>query len=169
MKEIKTINQRIKIVMNSFGYDDPHFARKIGVSIGAIHNVVDNNDDPSYAMLRNICTVLPVSQRWLMIGEGNPWTVDSINKWISESKDSHQDIDKEINDRFREFRIKSGLSQTVMASEVGVTRDIVSNIENYRGSPSIHVLISLHKRFGVNPMWLLYGDPPMIVSNKGRS
>lgn len=158
MKEQTTINQRVRYVMDALDYDEARFARRIGVSKGAVTNVVSNNEDPSYAMLKNITTVLPVSKEWLMLGTGKPWTSDS---WRSYKESDPHAVDKELNNRFREIRESENLSQTLFAAELGVTRDVVCNIENLRSSPSINVLKLLHKNFKINPYWVMYGDKPM--------
>lgn len=163
MKDLKSINSRISFIIKTLGYSDLHFARKVGVSQVAVNNVINNNDDPSYALLRNITTVFPVSEKWLMIGEGKPWTTDNINNWKSGNHkgDKHRDVVKEINKRFKDFRDSIDLSQTLLASELGVTRDVISNIESLRVSPTIHMLIVLDKKYGLNIQWLLYGEGKM--------
>lgn len=164
MKPLKSINERIRYVMDALGYDESHFSRKVGVSVGALINVVHSKEDPSYALLKNICAVLPVNERWLMIGEGKPWSSDNIEGWMFGSKyeEAHHAVIKEINERFKQFRLFLGLSQTLFASEMSVTRDVVSNIETYRSSPTIQMLIELDKKFKMNILWLIYGDPPMV-------
>lgn len=147
--------------METLGYDESHFARRVGVSSGALTNVVRNNEDPSYALLRNMCTVFPVSERWLMIGEGKPWTDANINKWKMGSTDKSERIVKEINQRLKEFRVQTGLSQTLFASELGVTRDVICNIETYRASPSVPMVIEAAKVFNMNANWLLFGEGEM--------
>lgn len=166
MGKEKTINQRIKEVMNTLGYDEAQFARKIGVSSGALVNVINKNDDPSYAMLVNITTVLPVHQKWLMLGEGPTWTQSNISKWTSKTKSDQHQVDKEVNSRFKQIRMHLGLSQTIMAAEIGVTRDVVSNIETNRTSPTIHAVKVLKKKYGVNMLWLIEGEKPMMLKEK---
>jgi DNA-binding XRE family transcriptional regulator len=168
MKEL-TINERIKLVMDTFGYDEVKFAKKVGASKVGIINVIQNNFDPTYALLRNITTVFPVSQEWLIIGKGKPFTVESVGKWKSMDKqgESHYAVDRDVNRRVKEVREMNNLSQTLFASELSVTRDVISNIENDRNSPPIAIIKSLRSVFRVNPMWLLYGDKPMILKEKG--
>jgi DNA-binding XRE family transcriptional regulator len=172
MKEISlksTINQRVKYIMDQLEYEEGNFSRKVGVSKGALINVIKNNEDPSYALLRNITTVFPVSQKWLLLGEGKPWTKDNLEKFKAGDgyEESHHEVDTDVNARFKEVRSSNDFSQTIFASELGVTRDVVAGIENNRTSPTISMVKTLHSRFGVNPMWLIYGDTPMYFKKKG--
>lgn len=163
MKKLLTINDRIKYVMTVLNFDEGQFARRVGVSKQAVINVVNKNDDPTYAMLKNIETIFPVRKEWLLIGTGNAFSVNDISKWKFENQggENHHQVDKDINDRLRQFRESLNLSQTLFASELGLTRDVISNCENYRSSPSIQVLIECRYKFRLNIMWLLFKEGKM--------
>lgn len=169
MKSYLTINDRIRYVLETFDTDETRFAKRVGASKAAIINVTKNNEDPSYALLRNITTVLPVNQEWLILGKGKPFTIDNISKWKrggGKYEEGHHGVDKAVNDRMKEIRMIKNMSQTVLAAELGVTRDVISNIENDRTSPTISMIKALHKDHGINPMWILYGDKPMLLERK---
>lgn len=162
--ENTTINERIKFIMESFDGEEGKFAKRIGVSKSALINVIKNNEDPSYALLRNVTTVLPVSKEWLILGKGKSFTVESVAKWKKAGgkyDEGHHAVDKAVNDRMKEIRLMQNMSQTIFASELGVTRDVISNIENDRSSPTISMLKALQKEFKINPMWIISGEKPM--------
>ena len=77
-----------------------------------------------------------------------------------------------ISDRIKEIRQKCGLSQADFGKRLGVSRDVVSNIENERlknpgQKESLYRLICA--TFGVDEHWLRAGDgkpfPPKPVDN----
>jgi DNA-binding XRE family transcriptional regulator len=164
--QVTTINQRVHYIMNELEMSETQFARKVGVSKGAVVNVIKNNEDPSYALLRNIVTVFPVSQKWIYLGEGHPWTAADISKWKHGGEDEgYRPADLDMNNRVKQIRIENNLSQTLFAAELEVTRDIICNMETNRTIPTVPMVKHLHKKLGVNPMWIMYGDKPQYLSS----
>lgn len=66
-----------------------------------------------------------------------------------------------INERFKQVRKEAKMSQQDFGGCIGVSRDVIANIECGRIEPKgIHV-ISTCKVFSVNKSWLMYGAGDM--------
>ena len=63
-----------------------------------------------------------------------------------------------MKDRIRIARKRAKLSQSELASIVGVTQPTISSWESDGSEPSASDLIALSDALGVSASWLLYGD-----------
>ncbi len=68
-----------------------------------------------------------------------------------------------IKDRIKEVRKKEKLSQPIFGERLGVTRDVVSNIELGRVEPKEVFIKLLCSEFKVNEHWLRTGEGEMYV------
>lgn len=60
-----------------------------------------------------------------------------------------------LNERIRELRNSRGISQTQLASKLGVTKQSISNWENDNILPSIEMLVKIANFFEVSTDYLL--------------
>ncbi len=67
------------------------------------------------------------------------------------------------NERVRELRKSLGLSQTKFGEKLGVSKDVVVNIELERVELKELMLNLICKTFNVNPLWILDGQGEMFV------
>ena len=65
--------------------------------------------------------------------------------------------------RFKNIRNLLGKSQDMLASDLGITKQAISNIENSKSSPSITVLSKLSVDFKVNLNYLITGSGNVFV------
>jgi len=63
-----------------------------------------------------------------------------------------------FNERLRELRTASGLSQVDLAEKLGVSKQSVSNWENDNIQPSIDMLLKISRTFNVSTDFLLGED-----------
>ena len=63
-----------------------------------------------------------------------------------------------LNDRIRQLRMESGISQVEMAKMLCVSKQSVSNWENDNIQPSIEMLVKIAKLFSVSTDFLLGQD-----------
>ena len=63
-----------------------------------------------------------------------------------------------LNDRIRQLREASGLTQVELARELAVTKQSVSNWENNNIQPSVEMVIAIADFFGVTMDYLLGRD-----------
>jgi transcriptional regulator with XRE-family HTH domain len=136
------------------------FAKKIGSSKSAIINVLSatRNDDPSFKMIKSIVSIFPVSEEWLLLGNGNPFTLKDIEEYKYSEQQYEPLLDSEVNARVKAIRYDLGVSQALFADSIGTTRDVVSFIESNRSSVTIPLLKRIVKKHKVNPVWLLFGE-----------
>lgn len=59
-------------------------------------------------------------------------------------------------DRFKNVRVSitPKMSQTDFGSAIGVSRDAVNNIENYRVAPQPSLIMLISQKYNVNPLYL---------------
>lgn len=68
-----------------------------------------------------------------------------------------------IEERIRELRKSLKLSQTAFGEKLGVSRDVISNLEQSRVVPSDLIINMICAKFGVNEDWLRSGDGEMFT------
>ncbi len=66
----------------------------------------------------------------------------------------------EFGRRFAEARANTGLNQRELATRLGVTKGVISNVEVGRRSTTAHNVIRYAAVLGVDAGWLLTGDAP---------
>ena len=71
-----------------------------------------------------------------------------------------------IKDRIKELRKARKLSQTAFGEILGVSRDVINNIENGRVEPSELIIKMIVNEFGINTHWLIDGEGDMITALK---
>jgi transcriptional regulator with XRE-family HTH domain len=71
-----------------------------------------------------------------------------------------------MQERFRTVRKQLGLSQTAFAEKLGITRDVINNIENSRVEPSELVIRVVCSTFGVDYDWLKNGQGNMYPTDE---
>ena len=153
---LDTMGERIEYLRCSLGFTVPAFIIKTGSRASTLKKVLEGKTNPTMTLLNNILKIFPVREEWLFLGTGDPFKVDDIDKYLYSPRPS-DGIDDGINERFREVRMDKEMSQPVFASELGVTKDIVSFIEGKRSNVSVSLVKKLAKKFSVSEIWLLYG------------
>jgi putative transcriptional regulator len=63
-----------------------------------------------------------------------------------------------VRNRIRELRVRLGLSQGELASEVGVSRQTINSIEQERYTPSLPLALALARHFGTSVEELFDGN-----------
>ena len=66
-----------------------------------------------------------------------------------------------INERIKEIRRSSGLSQTDFAERLGTTRGVITNLEGEKTSPNDPFIKLICREFNVNEVWLSTGEGEM--------
>ena len=72
--------------------------------------------------------------------------------------------DDVIKERIKELRKARKLSQTAFGEILGVSRDVINNIENGRVEPSELIIKMIVNEFGINTQWLVDGEGDMIAA-----
>lgn len=73
-----------------------------------------------------------------------------------------------ISDKIKEIRKEHSLSQTEFGEKIGVSRDVIKNIEldlNKKGIP-YNIIKLICCTFGINEDWLLYGTGEKYIQDK---
>jgi DNA-binding XRE family transcriptional regulator len=155
---LDTMNDRIEFVRCVLGYPVSAFASRIGSSKHAVVNVCgERSDFPTIAMVENMCKVLPVNKVWIYAGVGEPFE-GSIEQYMYSKESTVQEVDTGINQRIKEIRASLGFTQALFAAEMKTTRDSLAFIETNKSNASVHLIKAVIKKYGVNPMWLLFGE-----------
>jgi DNA-binding XRE family transcriptional regulator len=67
-----------------------------------------------------------------------------------------------MRERIKRVRIALDLSQKKFGDSIGVSRDVICNIENRRAQPSQSIIDSIINTHGVNDIWLYTGTGAMF-------
>jgi len=70
-----------------------------------------------------------------------------------------------LSDKLRKARLEAGLEQAELASEIGISRNTVTNYEAGRTEPRRPVLLAWAMRTGVALDWLTQEDGPQPGGN----
>lgn len=159
-KNPKSINDRIEYIRRVFEYPVTAFARKLGSSKSAMINVLSDtkNEDPSFKMIKSIISMFPVSEEWLLLGAGDPFTKDDISDFKYSDSQPESPLDPEINARLVQIRNGLNISQAMFADTLDTTRDIISFIEINRTAVTVPLVKKLIRKHNINPMWILFGE-----------
>lgn len=69
-----------------------------------------------------------------------------------------------VGERIKDVRKSAKMSQGTFGQKIGVSRDVIANLEADRTDNISHYVRSIHREFGVNEEWLLTGtgakEPP---------
>ena len=70
--------------------------------------------------------------------------------------------DREMNERIKAARQALELSQREFGERLGVSRDVISNIEYGRVQPKELMVRHICELYGINERWLKYGEGEMF-------
>ena len=76
---------------------------------------------------------------------------------------------KNLGIRFKKIRKHFNFSQEEFATKLGITKQAISNIENSKSAPSIHVLSKLALDFSVSLNYLVTGKGEVYFSDEYSS
>lgn len=77
------LKDRIRKVIKDSGLSMPQFSSKIGVARTTIGHYRDGRTPPPIDFLEKVCREFSVSRRWLILGEGDPYTEETIGEMSS--------------------------------------------------------------------------------------
>ncbi|GLX71431.1 helix-turn-helix domain-containing protein [Paenibacillus glycanilyticus] len=63
-----------------------------------------------------------------------------------------------IGERLKQIRKTLNFNQSQFSESIGLSQGALSEIENGKFNPSIEIIISINKLFGINIEWLLLGE-----------
>jgi transcriptional regulator with XRE-family HTH domain len=73
---LTTLGERIKFIQKASGKNQTDFANSLGISKGSLILYQKNRRSPDSSLLRSFCEIYKVNPAWLLLGEGEPVTVD---------------------------------------------------------------------------------------------
>lgn len=74
-----------------------------------------------------------------------------------------------LNDRIRQLRESLGLSQTAFGSRLGVSRDVVNNLERGRVEIKEHIVKLICSEYHISEEWLRTGSGPIYNEREAFS
>lgn len=171
--QLNTMSARVDYIRVILNYPPNQFGRLIGSRTDTVESICSGKSDPTITFLKNILSALPVSEQFLyMGGDRDGAFIGSIdyhiyNPEIGLTKNKEYS-DADYVSRFKFIRSKTELSQAQFAISVGVSRDIVSAIENGRQTAPLYLVRVLHSRYNINLNWLISGTgtPYLHVSEE---
>lgn len=74
-----------------------------------------------------------------------------------------------VNDRIKQVRLDSGLSQVAFAERIGIGSSAMSKLEKGENNPSDQTIKLICSEFGVNRDWLETGDGEKKAASSGAA
>lgn len=173
---LDSMSKRVDYIRVKLNYPTNQFGRLIGSRADTVESICKGKSDPTITFLKNVLAALPVSEHFLYMGGSTDSAfTESIEGHIY-NPDTGLTKNKEYSDadyvsRFKFVRSKTELSQAQFAIKIGVSRDIVSAIENGRQTAPLYVVRALHSKYKVNLNWLITGDgnPYLNISKEDEA
>ena len=151
------INERVEWVRCVLGLSVPSFAISFGVVTERMERYLRGDLDITINLVKKMEQIYGVNRRWTLSGHGiTGLTAEKINDFLKE--DPH--TDEELSKRILEVRTEADMTQAVFAGHLGVTRDVVVNVELGRVLPTVKFVKKLIKKFGLQADWVLFGTGP---------
>lgn len=127
----ETIHDRIKKVISHFGLNASSFAKRVGVSVTVIQNLVGGRfSKPSFDVLEKIIDATGVNSDWLIIGKGEPFT--ESQSWLTGESPVYG-IQNELLACKKEVNL---LNQRIADKDevIGLLKAQIANSGNHRNS-----------------------------------
>ena len=151
-----SISDRIKLIRK--GLTQKEFARKIGVSYGAIQNWEVYNQVPNGTALTKIRDVFKIDINWLLTGEGEMIN-NTASPEVVENKTTKATCVEEDTffSRLKILRDGFGFTQKEVGNKLNVSTNTVQSWEKDT-YPKGDALIILSEMFKCSIDWLLIGE-----------
>lgn len=151
--DIETIGDRIRYLRKDvLNLTLKEMSSALNISLSNLGNIETDRINVTQRMISDICRVYGINQEWLQSGEGEMIPVNDKNQTVS--------------DRIKLVRKTLNLSQPEFGRRVGVSRDVINNIERKDGrsvEPKSLFIEHLCQVYNVNPTWLLHGIGEMFT------
>lgn len=160
---LNTMGARIDYIRVKLEYPENQLARLLGSRKETVVSICSGKTEPTLTFLKNLIASLPVSESWVFMGGPKEDAfVESIedhiyNEDIGLSKNKEYTTEDYIA-RFKFIRSRTELTQSQFAVQVGVSRDVISAIENGRQTAPLYVIKALATKYDVNLHWLITGE-----------
>jgi DNA-binding XRE family transcriptional regulator len=156
-KGMPDFGDRFEYVRCILGFPVGAFATKLGTTKASITNVILKKTLPNMGLIETLLAVFPVNKEWLYLGNGDVFTTNNIDAYKHGNKESINPVDLDVAERMKVVRTDNNLSQTLFASDLGVTKDIITFIELGRSGINIPLMKRIVKKYNVSEQWFLWG------------
>jgi transcriptional regulator with XRE-family HTH domain len=90
-KKLRTLGERIKFVQKASKKNQADFAESLGISKGSLILYQKNRRSPNSSLLKSFCEIYKVNPAWLLLGEGEPVSVEISEVSIKEGRVAERD------------------------------------------------------------------------------
>ena len=144
----ESISTRISRAINESGRKRNEIANALGVSPAFITQLCAGTSGASRRTLAGICAELNINESWLLTGSGEMYTDSRVS---------------EMRSRMRQVRKNLGLSQAAFGAPIGISRDMINNLENGRAKISELVVWAICREYDVDKQWMHTGVGEMFA------
>ncbi|EJW19028.1 helix-turn-helix domain-containing protein [Paenibacillus alvei] len=93
------MNSRIKAIREHLGLSQREFGEKLGVSRDVISNLEYNRVQPKELLIKHICELYSVNEKWLLSGEGDMFVEEQPhNKKLEEALAIFKELQPDFQD-----------------------------------------------------------------------
>ena len=149
-EDVHSMNERIKSVRKQSQLTQEQFAKRIGITGGALSLIESGKSNPSNQTVLLICHEFEVSEAWLRTGSGAMFLHSSSG----------------LTERIKQVRLSLNLSQEKFGKMVGLTQNYIWMIEKRSRVPSERTIAGICREFGVSESWLRTGVGEMFQEKR---
>lgn len=150
--------QRIKIIYETLGLKQSHFAKQCDLSQSTVNGRYRLNKIPSVDAIKSILVAYPnISLDWLILGEGNMYNEQNTT------------LENEVIQRIKEMLKEMNISVSELATRIGKPQTTVNNWLIAKRKPQMDFIFQILNSFeNVSAEWLLRGEGEMIKNNSSN-
>lgn len=149
------LKDRVREIRNYFGLSQAQFALRVNKSPGFISLVETGRSNMSGEVIKRICSVYGVNEKWLLEGKGTMTNKVPVDK-------------KSIGIRLKAVRKDKKLTQTQFASAIDYSKLQICFIETGRNNTTNELIQKVVSVFGVNYEWLMTGKGEMYSEHEDK-
>ena len=115
-----TINERIRILCDTYAKNQSEFANKIGISTQSLSNYLNRNTKPTVDLLDAIIKAYPqINTDWLITGEGEPFMMkqEEATMW--------QTLKESYDNRIEELLYTINLQKKIINGDLGKYKSVL--------------------------------------------
>lgn len=80
----------------------------------------------------------------------------------------NKNINIDINNRVKDFRLSQNISQAKFAEKIGFSQSAIKDMELGKHNVSDRIILAMQQAYGINPDWLRTGEGEQYTSFSGN-
>ncbi len=161
-----SINSRLRLVRESYGYSQANFAKFFGLAQQTYANYEMENKIVPDSLKKQLVHIFKVNLNWLIMGQGSMYLANYVNN--SEDNSNIENNSSKVNERLILIRQQFGISQAKFAKNIGLPQSTYAQYEKGGRNVPDELKIELAK-LGFNMHWMITGQGNMFLTDDSKN